>query len=92
MWIERKINPKELIEFLDKKRNSKKCLYCWEDDRNVTDRVFELKEFMSWYKQINWQKTYPVIPVTCKNCWNTVMINAIMANLFSNNKDGKKEK
>lgn len=44
----------------------------------VQDKVFQLNEFSSGSLVIG-GPLVPVVPVTCTNCGNTVLVNAIIA-------------
>ncbi len=73
-----KIDKKKLIEYLQTKWKSP-CPLCGVGNWNVSDGVFELREFNEGNMIIGGTPIVPVIPITCGNCGNTVLINAITA-------------
>lgn len=80
----RKASGNEIINFLNSKWNGAPCPMCHGREWNVTDKFFELREFNNGDLIIGGSNNAitPVIPVTCKNCGNTVFINALTTGLL----------
>jgi hypothetical protein len=55
---------------------------------SVSDTVFELREYSDGNMIIGNVPIFPIIPITCDNCGNSLMINAIVAGIdLKQNKD-----
>jgi hypothetical protein len=85
-----KIDSKKLIEQLKIKWNERPCPMCGEKNWSVQDTIFELREFQHGSMVIGNGPLVPVAPVTCNNCGNTFLINAIVAGLLE--RDGTEKK
>lgn len=73
------IDTKKVLAHLNKIRNTPKgCKFCGANDWAVIGKVFELREFQN--KAIG-SPIIPVIPVTCNQCGNLLLFNAIAAKL-----------
>ena len=73
------IDTKKVLAHLNKIRStSKGCKFCGANDWAVIDKVFELREFQS---RVVGSPIIPVIPVTCNQCGNILLFNAIAAKL-----------
>lgn len=57
---------------------------CHGREWNVTDKFFELREFNNGDLVIGGPNNAitPLVPVTCKNCGNTILINALTTGLL----------
>lgn len=78
----RKPNSREIIDFLNEKWNGTQCPMCHENEWNI-EGIFELREFKDGNLiVVNDCKIIPVIPVTCKNCGNTILINPLTTGLM----------
>ena len=78
-----KIDGQELIDYLNDKWHGARCPLCGEGVWNVTDKIFELREFNDGNFVLGPNSAItPVIPVTCSNCGNTVFVNALIAGLL----------
>lgn len=74
---------KEIIDFLNEKWHGTTCPLCGGREWTVSEEIFELREFNDGNMVIGGNsKILPVIPVTCKNCGNTVFISAISTGLL----------
>lgn len=80
----KKADGKEIIDFLSDKWHAAVCPMCGGREWNATDKIFELREFNEGNAVIGGAKSavFPIIPVTCKNCGNTVFINALTTGLL----------
>lgn len=78
-----KINGREVIEFLNSKWKGTGCPMCSGKEWIVSEKAFELREFQDGNLVLGGESAITVvIPVTCKNCGNTVFINAIASGLM----------
>jgi len=73
-----KLHPQKVIDFLSEKWGGKGCPMCGKGPWNVPDNTFQLMEFHSG-NLVMGGPLIPVIPVSCGNCGNTVLVNAIIA-------------
>ena len=82
-----------LVKHLGMKWKGAKCPLCGEGNWQVSDKVFELREFNNGNLVLGTGPIVPVIPVTCGNCGNTVFINAVISEVIElkSDKDGKNE-
>lgn len=88
-----KCNTENLLKHLNEKWHNTKCLLCQSDDWSANDSVFELRQFNQGDLTLGNTPILPVIPITCKNCGNTVLINAMIAKVIESptNKEIKNE-
>lgn len=78
-----KIDQKKLETFL-KKVNAPVCAFCGKKHWSVGDTLFQLTEFQNGNIVIGGnQKVFPLVPVVCDNCGNTLFLNAIKAGVIS---------
>ncbi len=80
------VKSDKLIKHLSDKWKGKACPMCGTGNWNVSDKVFELREYQDGNMVIGNVPIVPIIPVTCDNCGNAVMVNAIIAGAISNDK------
>lgn len=59
----------------------KKCTVCGSTSWSVSDTFFQLTEF-HLNKIIVGGPVQPVICVTCNNCGNTILINAVLSGII----------
>lgn len=58
------------------------CPVCRSNDWQVATEVFELREFNGGNMVIGGgSAVFPISPVTCKTCGNTLLINSLIAGL-----------
>jgi hypothetical protein len=68
-----------LVEFLNSKwRGGKTCPVCGTNTWNIESQLAELR-FLSVGAFVIGAPVIPLVVVTCNNCGNTVLINAIKA-------------
>jgi len=81
----------EFMDWLNSKwEGLKKCPVCGQNSWNVSDRVFEMREFHGGSMVVG-GILQPVIPVTCSNCGNTLYFNAMQAGIVKpQEKEGHK--
>ena len=75
------LDSKKLIAHLSNKWSGRRCPLCNTGNWNVSDKVYELREFHGGGLVIGGTPIVPVVPVTCDNCGNTVLVNTIVAGL-----------
>ena len=75
---ENNMNISNVIHHLDSKWGNRPCPICDSNSWYVSKKVFELREYHNG-KLIGGAPIFPVIPVTCNNCGNTVMVSAVKA-------------
>jgi len=80
------IEPAKIEKFLEeKKQKDMPCEICGADDWGYTNVLFELKQFRGGQLIIKGtEKISPYLPLSCNNCGNTKLINAITAGLIDN--------
>lgn len=72
-----------LEDFLKARINSR-CQICGNTNWSIEKRVFELREFNNG-DFIMGGPIIPLVPMTCTNCGNTGLINAIQAGCVKKN-------
>ncbi len=65
-----------LLEHLRLKWLGRPCQMCGQGNWNVSDKLFELREFHQGSLSIG-GPLIAVIPIVCTNCGNTILINAL---------------
>ena len=85
-----KIDVDKFIAYLDQKWGTRPCTMCGQSSWGVNDSVFQLIEFHKGAFIIG-GSALPVIPVICKNCGNTVFVNAVVAGIVEPSVPEKKE-
>ena len=77
-----KIDTSKLVNHLKAKWAGRPCFMCGVGNWNVQDSTYELREFNEAAFVVG-GPIIPVIPVVCTNCGNTVLVNAIIAELVT---------
>ena len=75
----KKIDSEKLVNHLKSKWQGRHCQMCRTGNWNVSDSIFELREYNQGNLVIGGGPIIPVIPITCDNCGNIVFVNAILA-------------
>lgn len=81
----KKPTGQEVIAYLNSKWKNQTCPMCGNRAWNVTeDKIFELREFNDGNLVVGGpgSSIYPVIPVTCGNCGNTIFVSALSTGLM----------
>jgi len=79
-----------LIRHLNEKWGAgRKCPQCGVGNWQVQDSLFELRQFGGGGLVVG-GPLIPVVPVTCANCGNTVLVNAILAGVVPKPEEVKK--
>jgi hypothetical protein len=69
---------------LKEKWQSRPCPMCQKGPWSVGTNTFQLTEFHDGAVIIGSGPLVPVIPVTCVNCGNTVLVNALLTGSIKN--------
>ncbi len=72
---------KEKLDNYIKNQHTPICSFCGNNTWNISSKIFELLEFDANGLQLG-GPVYPVVPITCNNCGNTLFINALVAGLL----------
>lgn len=73
-----KLDEKKLLKELSDKWQGRTCPMCIQGNWIVSENIFELREFKEGNLVIGGTPIQPVIPVTCDNCGNTILVNPII--------------
>ena len=82
------IKAGKVIALLQEKWKGRNCPLCGEGNWEVQEKPFELREFHGG-AMVFGGVIIPVIPITCSNCGNTILVNAIKAGVVERAKEGK---
>lgn len=74
-----KFNSDDFLTHLKDKWAGRPCPLCGVGSWNISDSVYELREYHGGGFVIGRGPIVPVVPVTCSNCGNTVMVNALLS-------------
>lgn len=83
MQMDKKADTSKVIGYLKERWAGRPCPMCGHAGWSVQDSVFELREFHGGSMVIGSGPLIPVVPVTCNNCGNTVLVNAIVAGVVA---------
>lgn len=78
----KKIDDNKILGFLKEKWHGAGCPVCGSLKWGVSSKVFELREFDDGNINMRNVAIFPVIPVTCSNCGNTILISALTSGLM----------
>jgi hypothetical protein len=73
-------DTQHILSFLGDKWRGRPCQMCGVGKWNVQESTFQLTEFNQGSMVIG-GPVIPVVPVTCDNCGNTVLVNAILTGI-----------
>ncbi len=68
------------------------CVLCHHTEWALSDTIFELRDFDYGNFTIGGTPIFPVIPMSCTTCGNSILLNAIIYGLIDQNKDTKGDK
>lgn len=71
----------KLIRHLEDKWSSQNCPMCGHSSWNIPSEVYEIREFHGGGLVVGPIPIVPVLPITCSNCGNTVLVNSIVAGI-----------
>lgn len=73
-----KFDTQKLLSHLTGKWHGRACQMCGASNWQAQDSTFMLMEFQGGSVVIG-GPVIPVIPVTCMNCGNTILVNGVVA-------------
>jgi hypothetical protein len=76
-----KYDSQKLLAHLNSKWAGRPCAQCGVANWQVQDSVFELREFNAGSLVVG-GPVLPLIPVICANCGNTILVNALVAQVI----------
>ncbi len=71
-------NLDKVIKFISDKWGNSSCPMCKNGSFEVQEKVFQLNEFKNGNLIVG-GPLIPIVPVTCKNCGNTILVNALIS-------------
>lgn len=80
------MNTEKLINHLNEKWG-KPCPMCGSNNWNVSDKIYELREFHDGNLIIGSGPIFPVVPVSCNNCGNSIFVNALVSGAIERPKE-----
>lgn len=83
-----KFDGSKAVEHLRAKWHGRSCQMCGAGNWNVQDSTYQLIEFNQGGLVLG-GPVIPVIPITCSNCGNTILLNAITAGIVAAESGGK---
>lgn len=84
-----KIESAKLIRHLNQKWAGRGCAQCGKSNWEVQASTFELREFHGGNMVIGAGPIIPVVPVTCSNCGNTILVNALVSGVMERTPEPK---
>ncbi len=85
-----KEQQQELIEKLNELwKNQKTCSICQSQNWNVSDTVFEIREFHGGSMVVGGSAIVPIITLTCMKCGQTIFLNAMSLGIVEPPKQNK---
>ena len=85
LHMETRINPKMVAAWLDKWPGGKICPVCAENKWIIGDKIVQLLAF-SGHDILPAGPVFPVLPITCKVCGYTYLINAVITGAVKSSK------
>jgi len=83
------VNKEKLKEYLETKWHPINCRQCEQAAWVLPDKIFQLVEYQSNFLPPG-SPILPVIPITCSNCGNTILINALVASVLESQQEGER--
>lgn len=84
----KKLDSQKLLDFLDQEWKNAKCPLCGNENWNVDTNMVTLIYVTDGVIQVGGNHL-PLVPVTCMNCGNTVLVNAVVSNAFENTENSE---
>ena len=76
------LETQKFLDHLKDKWKENPCPMCGHKNWSISGKIFEMREFSGGDFFLGGGPIIPIAPVTCENCGNTVMINALKPNLM----------
>jgi hypothetical protein len=77
-----KLHPEEkakLVQFIQIKWKLDDCPVCRKTETyDVSEQVYQIVEYPEMGR-LSGEVVAPIVPVTCRNCGNTILVNALVA-------------
>lgn len=83
-----KVDQKRIEQYI-KKIKPAVCPLCGQRNWSFSNKIFQLIEFEEKGIVLG-GAAFPVIPLTCDNCGNTYLVNALLADLIDRPESGEK--
>lgn len=81
-----KVDQEKVVEHLRKTwGHNRTCPLCSKGPWQIQDKFFQLLEFTGGGLTVG-GPVIPVVPITCANCGNTVLVNALRAGVIEHSK------
>lgn len=84
-----RLDTQKIIKHLNAKWGKRKCPMCGAETWRISDNTYELREFKKG-ALVAGGTIVPLILITCSNCGNSVLVNAIVANIVKPEEGDKK--
>jgi len=81
----------KILDHLKAKWKDVNCPMCNHNQWSASEEVFEIRKYYGGNVVLGQGPILPIIPVTCNNCGNTVLVNAIKAGVVDANNEDTKE-
>ncbi len=72
---------KEIIKHITTRWARNLCPMCFHRQWNILPEIYELRKFHDGELIIGDSNIIPLVPVICKNCGNTILINILHVNV-----------
>lgn len=82
-------DTKKFLAFLTEKWGNRDCPMCGTGPWEVQEKSFQLNEFNNGNLVVG-GPIIPVVPVTCRNCGNTVLVNGLISGAVEQVPQGSK--
>ena len=82
-----RFNIENVIDHLNQNRDNSPFPMCGSINRIVTDKVYEFREFNEGNEALKNCSIFPVVPVSCNECGNSIMINALISGAIKRQND-----
>ena len=69
------------IKHLEDKWSSQNCQMCGHISWNIPSEAYEIREFHGGGLVFGPVPIVPVLPITCSNCGNTILVDSIVAGI-----------
>ena len=74
-----KVDLDRMIKHLQVKWGNRSCPMCKSMKWNVSDAIYEIRAFNQGNLVLGQGPILPIVPVTCNNCGNSILVNAFIS-------------